>query len=943
MNPAGLMNGRMFTPQQQQQLQQQQQQQQRMAMGGNMMGGGMQGGSISPAQLMNASGGREPAAADVDGSGRRRECRHGRDQPGSAVRQHERRYVIVGPVCARWVLTVGTAGPSSSPPASMASMANPGATMNSNFAGPVPPGTPSNAHHPQHPSAHSSSPTHPSHPHMSGSQIQTPHLPSHMSGHGQQHPQTPSQQQQHPGRGNVLQQLSQDQIRALSSTLSPVQIQALAERLNASQMGQLALMPPNDRAKVLRHYFGGQQQQQQQQQQQAMGMMNGGMGSMDGMGSMNGMNMNMGGMNANMQMAQLQMQRERMQQQQQQQQQQQAMMDSGMSNMGMNMGNMGGMDGGMHFSGQQQSPNQPQPRPMSSSGQQHHMHMMMPPPSSIPPRPTTASSNHAMIMPSASPRPGSSASHHAPQPPQIPSQPHTMPPTSRPGTAGSGQGRHTPVSSAGSPGRSQQMAMPAHHHHLQQPQQPQVQQQFQPQPHQPQPQLHQAPVAIQPRPPSMPPGPRPGTAGGSVNGVPSRPGTAQSHRATPFSGQGQSPTHGQPQSQPPPQNFAQQRQNGSPFTPNGISPTSLGGGPAPGYPPIAPAPVPGSPSMSMRGVKRKVSETPQPIPPQQQQQQQQQSQPPRAGSIPPPPQQMHTPTQNQNQMRLPGMNVGMPTAPGMISQQSMMGGAGGGMMGPPVFPRSGSQGPADVSMNIPIPGMNVPPPMARQPSAGSLSAGLSVNTNMGVSPSASAPNMLPSAPSVMPAGTPTSASSPANLEQQRQGSVPPGLNALERKMNAASGSQTQGSPVVSASAPAVPSNAPPTIVPALPPLPAGVTFNPKTTRITIVPLADSLSLIPALEQEEVERVQVWMQKDKEYEAVYRKMKERMGEEVRGTVLKGRAWWEKSDVEVRRRPGEKFHVTGFKSAKDEGRRRKVGKREGFKLYVFCLVVAGQQKC
>lgn len=310
-------------------------------------------------------------------------------------------------------------------------------------------------------------------------------------------------------------------------------------------------------------------------------------------------------------------------------------------------------------------------------------------------------------------------------------------------------------------------------------------------------------------------------------------------------------------------------------------------------------------------------------------------------------------------------------------------------MGPPVFPRGGSQGPMDPSqmhMGMNMGGMNVgmgmgmpggmnmggmPQGLTRQPSSG----GLSVNTN--VVPSTSAPGalgsssmqrstassssgqnqmfMTPAQTLIASGGTPTSASSPANLGSSpasvegqvagRQGSIPPNESAkmapppiarvptADGQVSPVNGTATTASssstPATAPTAP-VPTG-PPTIVPALPPLPANVTLNPKTTRITVVPLIDSTKLISSLSSEEVDRVKEWMKKDKEYEGGYRQMKERMGEEMRASVNAGRGWWEKQDEtgRVAGRRGEKFGVTGFRTGKED-RRRKVGRREGFKL-------------
>lgn len=135
--------------------------------------------------------------------------------------------------------------------------------------------------------------------------------------------------------------------------------------------------------------------------------------------------------------------------------------------------------------------------------------------------------------------------------------------------------------------------------------------------------------------------------------------------------------------------------------------------------------------------------------------------------------------------------------------------------------------------------------------------------------------------------------------------------------------------------PAAPSA--PSVVPQLPPLPANVTLNPVVTRVSVVPLVNSLKTIPGLNKEEIADIQGWMKVDKEYEGVFRKMKERMGEEAREAFGPGSvAWWEKGALDVNpnrwRRGREPFDVRYPKHRKDrDGReRRKPGRREGLRL-------------
>ena len=123
------------------------------------------------------------------------------------------------------------------------------------------------------------------------------------------------------------------------------------------------------------------------------------------------------------------------------------------------------------------------------------------------------------------------------------------------------------------------------------------------------------------------------------------------------------------------------------------------------------------------------------------------------------------------------------------------------------------------------------------------------------------------------------------------------------------------------------------IVPQLPPLPTNVNLNPKVTRVSVVPLVDSETTIPALAPEEIAEVQAWMAADREYEGRYKKMRERGTEELREAVVKRRPWYEKDPLEdpraVRRRK-DKFEIVGIHKAKEEKARKKSGRREGFRL-------------
>ena len=92
-------------------------------------------------------------------------------------------------------------------------------------------------------------------------------------------------------------------------------------------------------------------------------------------------------------------------------------------------------------------------------------------------------------------------------------------------------------------------------------------------------------------------------------------------------------------------------------------------------------------------------------------------------------------------------------------------------------------------------------------------------------------------------------------------------------------------------------------------------------RVTLVSPAD----IKPLKEEEVTQVKGWMARDKEYESLYRGMKERMAEELRTYRAENRdLWWEVSDGKKMR---TKFGVT---YPGQRLRDRKRGRREGFRL-------------
>ena len=106
--------------------------------------------------------------------------------------------------------------------------------------------------------------------------------------------------------------------------------------------------------------------------------------------------------------------------------------------------------------------------------------------------------------------------------------------------------------------------------------------------------------------------------------------------------------------------------------------------------------------------------------------------------------------------------------------------------------------------------------------------------------------------------------------------------------------------------------------------------------MSVVPLVDSETAIPPLSEDEIHHVQEWMKADKEYEVRYRKMRERVGEEMKKTVSAPRAWWEKDfslgvggDEQMKRRRGDKWQLTGLKTQKEREMKdkKRMGKRVG----------------
>jgi SWI/SNF-related matrix-associated actin-dependent regulator of chromatin subfamily B protein 1 len=221
-------------------------------------------------------------------------------------------------------------------------------------------------------------------------------------------------------------------------------------------------------------------------------------------------------------------------------------------------------------------------------------------------------------------------------------------------------------------------------------------------------------------------------------------------------------------------------------------------------------------------------------------------------------------------------------------------------------------GPMRVSVPPAIPGPNVTGPIARTPST------------VGGTPVA---------------GGPVSGTGPSS----HAGSVPPsGANALHGP-NAGPSTAPASNNASNQAGNNAPSNAITVAQGQLPPLPANVQLNPATTQVTPVPLIDSLKLIPEISEKEITEIQGWMKKDKEYEVVMRKMKERMNSEMRG-LFGGAAWWEKGapsvDVNRWKRGREGFDVRyPLRRGKEkEGRERRKRQREGLRLCVSFLLLS-----
>ena len=166
---------------------------------------------------------------------------------------------------------------------------------------------------------------------------------------------------------------------------------------------------------------------------------------------------------------------------------------------------------------------------------------------------------------------------------------------------------------------------------------------------------------------------------------------------------------------------------------------------------------------------------------------------------------------------------------------------------------------------------------------------------------------------------------PAQMQMQMQSADPLTINTGMPEV--------PGHPVVPDATVPVPHPHPPTAptsatssattLPTLPTAaPSSAPVGAKTMRVTLVPPED----IKPLTEEEVKEVKGWQARDKEYEAVYRGMKERMAEELRVSRAENSdMWWEVSDGKKLR---TKFGITYPGQRFRDNRKR--GRREGFRL-------------
>jgi len=285
---------------------------------------------------------------------------------------------------------------------------------------------------------------------------------------------------------------------------------------------------------------------------------------------------------------------------------------------------------------------------------------------------------------------------------------------------------------------------------------------------------------------------------------------------------------------------------------------------------------------------------------------------------------------------------------------TLLGGAGGGLMGPPhVVPsRANSlgghvpqlpQGLDDASLfQQHLAGGQTPLPP--QVSQGSIAGGVTPfqtpsgvpNVGIGGGPMRQRQPVLgaPGFPDVQAPlhspvvqKVPQTVMTPAQMQMQMHGGDALTINTGVPEVAVPEATATVSLPLPLSHPPTAPVTAAPSTStlstqPTLPSAQSSVPVGGKTMRVTLVSPAD----IKPLDEEEVTQVKGWIARDKEYEALYRGMKERMGEELRAYRAQHRdLWWEVTDGKKLR---TKFGVA-YPGQRLRDNRRK-GRREGFRL-------------
>jgi len=285
---------------------------------------------------------------------------------------------------------------------------------------------------------------------------------------------------------------------------------------------------------------------------------------------------------------------------------------------------------------------------------------------------------------------------------------------------------------------------------------------------------------------------------------------------------------------------------------------------------------------------------------------------------------------------------------------TLLGGAGGGMMGPPhVVPSranslgghvpqlpQGLEDPGLFSQQLaasqtPLPSQVPQTPMAGGATPFQTSSGVP-NIGMGGAVMRQRQAVLGTpgftdvqAPLQSPVGQrmPQTVVTPAQMQMHMHSADALSINTdtgLPEVPSVPVVSDTTG-PVPISHPPTAPASATPsaTALPTLPSTaPSSAPVGNKTMRVTLVPPAD----IKPLTEEEVEEAKGWMARDKEYEVVYRSMKERMAEELRASRAENSdMWWEVSDGKNLR---TKFSITYPGQRLRDNRKR--GRRDGFRL-------------